>query len=197
MFFTVYPQLPTFAPAGSRVKFRREQSTHPPADIRQGWFGCGRIDHRRRPAHRLGRCLDPGCLRRWMPGRRSHVRPRHRRAARNRARWPGVRRLAAPADWHGDRSIPGELRRQPPTAARGRRANDAISHIKSMASSCPNTKLVLGGYSQGATVIDIVAGVPLGSISLAVRYLRHTQTTSQRSRSSAIRPTAPADRCRA
>lgn len=76
-------------------------------------------------------------------------------------------------------------------------ANDAISHIKSMASSCPNTKLVLGGYSQGATVIDIVAGVPLGSISLAVRYLRHTQTTSQRSRSSAIRPTAPADRCRA
>ncbi|KAO35080.1 cutinase family protein [Mycobacterium tuberculosis] len=44
-------------------------------------------------------------------------------------------------------------------------ANDAISHIKSMASSCPNTKLVLGGYSQGATVIDIVAGVPLGSIS--------------------------------
>ncbi len=30
--------------------------------------------------------------------------------------------------------------------------NDAISHIKSMASSCPNTKLVLGGYSQGATV---------------------------------------------
>lgn len=34
-----------------------------------------------------------------------------------------------------------------------------------MASSCLNTKLVLGGYSQGATVIDIVAGVPLGSIS--------------------------------
>jgi cutinase len=44
-------------------------------------------------------------------------------------------------------------------------ANDAISHIKSMASSCPNTKIVLGGYSQGADVIDIVAGVPLGGIS--------------------------------
>ncbi|CAM4130195.1 Cutinase [Mycobacterium basiliense] len=44
-------------------------------------------------------------------------------------------------------------------------ANDVISHVKSMASSCPNTKLVLGGYSQGADVIDIVAGVPLAGIS--------------------------------
>ncbi|SOJ53536.1 putative cutinase cut3 [Mycobacterium simulans] len=44
-------------------------------------------------------------------------------------------------------------------------ANDTIAHIKSMATSCPNTKLVLGGYSQGADVIDIVAGVPLGGIT--------------------------------
>lgn len=43
-------------------------------------------------------------------------------------------------------------------------AKDAISHIKSTASSCPDTKIVLGGYSQGASVIDIVAGVPLGGI---------------------------------
>ena len=27
-------------------------------------------------------------------------------------------------------------------------------------------KIVLGGYSQGASVIDIVAGVPIGGISL-------------------------------
>lgn len=44
-------------------------------------------------------------------------------------------------------------------------ANDVISHVKSMASSCPNTKIVLGGYSQGADVIDIVSGVPIGGIS--------------------------------
>lgn len=44
-------------------------------------------------------------------------------------------------------------------------ANDVISHVKSMVSSCPNTKLVLGGYSQGADVIDIVSGVPIGGIS--------------------------------
>jgi cutinase len=45
-------------------------------------------------------------------------------------------------------------------------AKDAISHIKSTVSSCPNTKIVLGGYSQGATVVDIVAGVPVAGVKL-------------------------------
>ena len=31
---------------------------------------------------------------------------------------------------------------------------DANAHVNSVAASCPNTKLVLGGYSQGAFVID-------------------------------------------
>jgi len=44
-------------------------------------------------------------------------------------------------------------------------ANDVISHVKSTVSACPNTKIVLGGYSQGASVMDIVAGVPIGGIS--------------------------------
>ncbi|MDT5246454.1 MAG: cutinase [Mycobacterium sp.] len=34
-------------------------------------------------------------------------------------------------------------------------ANDASSHIQSMAANCPNTRMVLGGYSQGAAVIDL------------------------------------------
>jgi cutinase len=34
-------------------------------------------------------------------------------------------------------------------------ANDASSHIQSMAADCPNTRMVLGGYSQGAAVIDL------------------------------------------
>jgi cutinase len=34
-------------------------------------------------------------------------------------------------------------------------ARDASTHIQSMATSCPNTRLVLGGYSQGAGVIDL------------------------------------------
>nr|WP_253869819.1 cutinase family protein [Mycobacterium sp. 1164966.3] len=44
-------------------------------------------------------------------------------------------------------------------------ANDVVSHVKSMASSCPATKIVLGGYSQGADVIDIVSGVPIGGLN--------------------------------
>ncbi|OBK52047.1 cutinase [Mycobacterium sp. 1081908.1] len=40
-------------------------------------------------------------------------------------------------------------------------ANDASNHIQQMANNCPNTKIVLGGYSQGAAVIDIVTAAPL------------------------------------
>ena len=41
-----------------------------------------------------------------------------------------------------------------PTAVDGIR--DAANHIESMAATCPDTKLVLGGYSQGAAVIGFV-----------------------------------------
>ncbi|WP_319448578.1 MULTISPECIES: cutinase family protein [unclassified Mycobacterium] len=44
-------------------------------------------------------------------------------------------------------------------------AKDAISHIKSTVSSCPNTKIVLGGYSQGASIVNIVAGIPVAGIT--------------------------------
>ncbi|GAB3020925.1 cutinase family protein [Mycobacterium bourgelatii] len=36
-------------------------------------------------------------------------------------------------------------------------ASDATAHIQEVVASCPNTKLVLGGYSQGATVIDLAS----------------------------------------
>ncbi|WP_018601777.1 cutinase family protein [Mycobacterium sp. 155] len=44
------------------------------------------------------------------------------------------------------------------TAADG--ANDAVNRITALASSCPDTKIVLGGYSQGAAVVDMLAGIP-------------------------------------
>ncbi|ULP39425.1 cutinase family protein [Mycolicibacterium rufum] len=40
-------------------------------------------------------------------------------------------------------------------------ANDASGHIQYMINTCPNTRLVLGGYSQGAAVIDVIAAVPV------------------------------------
>jgi len=43
-------------------------------------------------------------------------------------------------------------------------ANDTIDRVKKSVETCPNTKIVLGGYSQGASVMDIVAGVPIGGI---------------------------------
>lgn len=41
-------------------------------------------------------------------------------------------------------------------------ANDMSSHIQSMAKNCPDTRLVLGGYSLGAAVTDVVLAVPFG-----------------------------------
>ncbi|MCW2518479.1 MAG: cutinase family protein, partial [Mycobacterium sp.] len=43
-------------------------------------------------------------------------------------------------------------------------ANDASAHIQYMMGACPNTRLVLGGYSQGAAVMDVIAAVPFPAI---------------------------------
>jgi cutinase len=48
-----------------------------------------------------------------------------------------------------------------PSASAG--AVDAHAHVRSIVATCPNTKLVLGGYSQGAGVIDLttIARAPI------------------------------------
>jgi cutinase len=43
-------------------------------------------------------------------------------------------------------------------------ANDASAHIQYMVNNCPNTRLVLGGYSQGAAVIDVISAVPMPAV---------------------------------
>ncbi|MBS4728889.1 cutinase family protein [Mycobacterium sp. SM1] len=39
-------------------------------------------------------------------------------------------------------------------------ADDMSRHVQSMITNCPNTRLVLGGYSLGAAVTDMVIAVP-------------------------------------
>jgi cutinase len=39
-------------------------------------------------------------------------------------------------------------------------ANDARDHIAAMADQCPGTRLILGGFSQGAAAVSMLAGVP-------------------------------------
>jgi len=39
-------------------------------------------------------------------------------------------------------------------------ANDASAHVQASAAACPNTHIVLGGYSQGAAVIDFITAAP-------------------------------------
>lgn len=36
-------------------------------------------------------------------------------------------------------------------------SNDASAHVQDTVASCPNTRIVLGGYSQGSTVIDLAS----------------------------------------
>nr|WP_322788831.1 cutinase family protein [Mycolicibacterium rutilum] len=39
-------------------------------------------------------------------------------------------------------------------------ANDASAYLQTTAAACPDTSFVLGGYSQGAAVIDILTAAP-------------------------------------
>jgi cutinase len=43
-------------------------------------------------------------------------------------------------------------------------ATDASKRIQDTAAKCPKTKLVLGGYSQGAAVMDVVATSPIAGL---------------------------------
>ena len=43
-------------------------------------------------------------------------------------------------------------------------ANDMSKRIQATAARCPDTKIVMGGYSQGAAVVDVVATSPVAGL---------------------------------
>lgn len=45
-------------------------------------------------------------------------------------------------------------------------AVDVNNRVQYLANTCPGTRVVLGGFSQGAAVVDIAAGVPVAGINL-------------------------------
>lgn len=61
-------------------------------------------------------------------------------------------------------------------------ANDASDHIQQMASACRATRLVLGGYSQGAAVIDIVTAAPLPGLGFTAAVAARSGRSHRRDR---------------
>jgi cutinase len=51
--------------------------------------------------------------------------------------------------------------------------NDMSAHVQAMAADCPNTRMVLGGYSQGAAVVD------LATTSMPTRVADHVAAAAE------------------
>ncbi|ODR11246.1 cutinase [Mycolicibacillus koreensis] len=47
-------------------------------------------------------------------------------------------------------------------------ANDASAHVQGTVNDCPDTRIVLGGYSQGAAVIDVIAASPVPGLGFSM-----------------------------
>ena len=59
-------------------------------------------------------------------------------------------------------------------------AGDAVAHVQGTAANCPNTKIVLGGYSQGAGVMDMTShqlSAPVANHVAAVALFGNPQSS--------------------
>jgi cutinase len=63
----------------------------------------------------------------------------------------------------GDKSLTTYAVKYPADSEIDIGANDMSRHIQDMVNNCPDTRLVLGGYSLGAAVTDVVLAVPFNA----------------------------------
>ncbi|EFV13624.2 cutinase family protein [Segniliparus rugosus] len=49
--------------------------------------------------------------------------------------------------------------------------NDLSEHVQNIARTCPNTKIVIGGFSQGAAVVDLVTVSPIPAQTVEVPFM--------------------------
>jgi cutinase len=85
---------------------------------------------------------------------------------RNESPGPGVLGNAFISDVQskiGNRSFSSYAVKYPADTQVDIGANDMSHHIQDMANNCPNTRLILGGYSLGAAVTDVVLAAPIAA----------------------------------
>ena len=85
---------------------------------------------------------------------------------RNESPGPGVLGNAFINDLQskvGNRSVSSYAVKYPADTQVDVGANDMSHHIQDMANNCPDTRLVVGGYSLGAAVTDVVLAAPIGA----------------------------------
>ena len=122
---------------------------------RRTWIDRSRGGSRRHAvdaARRLGRRLPAGG---------ADLRPRTSRVARRRSR--SATPWSAPCANKTGKDVDLYAVKYPADTEIDIGANDMSQRIQYMTANCPDTRLVLGGYSLGAAVTDVVLAVPIAA----------------------------------